>query len=42
MYILISLALILVGLFARDSTVILAAGLFGIAGAIEYHAQKRK
>lgn len=42
MNILLSLLLILVGLFARDSAIIIASGLFGIAGAIEYGFQKMK
>lgn len=42
MYILLSLMLMLIGLFARDSMIVVASGLFAIAGAIEYYAQKRK
>lgn len=38
----LSLMLAIVGLFAHDSAIIIASGLFGIAGAIEYCVYKIK
>ena len=35
MFYIISIILLIVGMLTRENTVILAAGLFGIAGAIE-------
>lgn len=35
MFYIVSIILLIVGMLARENTIILAAGLFGIAGAIE-------
>ena len=40
MFYIISISLLIVGMLTRENTVILAAGLFGIAGAIEFWGVK--
>lgn len=40
MFYIISIILLIIGMVARENTFILAAGLFGIAGAIEFWGVK--
>lgn len=39
---LMSLILLLIGLFAKDSNIVIASGLFAIAGSIEIFEIRRK
>lgn len=40
MFYIVSIILLIIGMVARENTFILAAGLFGIAGAIEFWGVK--
>lgn len=42
MFYIVSIILLIVGMLARENTIILAAGLFGIAGAIEVWGLDKK